>query len=774
MQPTALAAAFDASRRYRPAQIVALAGLLFLAAYAGGLIVRPSHGYLRIQSNLVYNFAPFAALCLSVIPIRKSSGRERLGWIFLAILLVTWQAGDWTFSYYNLLRGSDPPFPGFADAAYYVGYVAFIAAIPLLMFPRRLLNDRRWLFDPAVITVIAATIGWEYIMRPILADGGGSGIGAGVALGYPVFDLAILTVLMVTLYASGARYSTLALVLAGAAVFQVVSDSAYTYAQTTTGYNNAANPVELGWLGAYLLMAVCFVLPAESLERSEGQERHGLSAIGLALPYLFGAPLLALLLLSAVQGKPSLVLLSGTIAVIGLIVSRQALTLRGSFASLVRAAYFDDLTELPNRRRFEERGNRHLARDRRQRTKGALLLLGLDDMKAVNDTLGRLAGDSVLVRAGNTFQSNLDPDDGLARLEGDEFAMRLSNIEPLAAEATARALLAKLHGQPMVLSGQLVRVSASAGIAVFPDDGRTVDELLHNAGLAIHDAKAAGGNRVCVYDQKIHNQARPEARLAWKERISGALEEDRFLLYCQPIVDLKTGGVFEYEALLRMVGEDGQILEPTAFLDIAERFGLIDDIDRWVVHRAIGLLARHQHADRAFRLSVNLSGKAFGDAELLRLIRQELASARVDPALLTFEVTETAAIADLDRAQDFISSLKELGCRFALDDFGVGFSSFSQLKHLKVDYLKIDGSFVRDLPRDEVDQRLVKTMVDLAHALGHETIAEYVRDEETAQLLRTLGADYGQGYYFGRPVRGSDMFNLGRHHPPDSAQRNAA
>jgi EAL domain-containing protein (putative c-di-GMP-specific phosphodiesterase class I) len=307
----------------------------------------------------------------------------------------------------------------------------------------------------------------------------------------------------------------------------------------------------------------------------------------------------------------------------------------------------------------------------------------------------------------------------------------------------------------------------------FPDHGGTVDDLLRNAGLAIYEAKAAGGNRARVYDPESHAQALTGARLVWKERISGALEEDRFLLYCQPIVDLRTGDLFEYEALLRMVDEDGQILAPTAFLDVAERFGLIGDIDRWVVRRAIGLLADHQRAGRAIRLSVNLSGKAFDDAELLRLIRRELAAAGVDPRL-TLEVTETAAIADLDRAQEFISSLKELGCRFALDDFGVGFSSFSQLKHLPVDYLKIDGSFVRDLPRDEVDQRLVKTMVDLARALGRQTIAEFVQDEETVQLLRALGADYGQGNHLGQPVPAAEILERSRPALPEPAQRKAA
>jgi hypothetical protein len=236
-------------------------------------------------------------------------------------------------------------------------------------------------------TVIAGTIGWEYVMRPILTDSGGDSFGAAVALGYPLLDLAILTVLVVTLYAAGGRYSPLALVLTGAAAFQIVSDSAYTFVLTRTGSDNVGIPMELGWLAAYLLIAVCFSRPNAGDRRRPGAPQ--------VLPSVWrcprlGVPLLALLLHSAVQGHPSPVLLSGAIAAISLIVSRQAFTLQDSFALLVRAANSDDLTQLPNRRRFEEEAKRHVAQARRRQAKGAVLLLGLDDLKAVNDgPLGR-------------------------------------------------------------------------------------------------------------------------------------------------------------------------------------------------------------------------------------------------------------------------------------------------------------------------------------------------------------------------------------------------
>ena len=735
-------------RRYKPALLAASAALLFLTAYAAGLMVRPSEAYLRLQSNLIYNLVPLAALGLTIIPLRRSRGRERLGWLCLTAVLLTWQVGDWTFTYYDFVRAGDPPFPGFADAAYYPGYLAFIAAIPLLTFPRWRLQDRRWIIDAAVIMVVAGTIGWEFIMLPIIGENGGQAFAGAVALGYPLADLALLSTLVVTLYASGGRASTLALVLLAAGMFQIASDGAYSYVLNTTGYDNVGNPMELGWIAAYLLIAVCFLLPEEPAKVSNDVRP---SAVGLVLPYALGVPLLALLITSAVRGHPSLVLLGGAIGAVALVILRQFLTLRDNLALLVRAANFDDLTGLPNRRRFEEDMRRHLSQSRGREAQGALFLLGLDDLKAINDSVGHRAGDEVIVKVARVLDEQRTEGARLARLEGDEFVVLLPNAGPQDAETAARRLLQTLRERPIVLEGQILRTTASAGIALLGQHGATVDGLLGCADLAMYEAKAAGGNMARLYDPSSGSQALSESRLMWKHRIGDALEHDGFLLLYQPIVNLRNGAVHEYEALLRMQDGAGQLITPGTFLPIAERFGLINDIDRWVLQQAIRLLARRQRQGLPTRLAVNLSGKAFEDHDLLPFIERELAASAADPTLLTLEVTETAAIADMRHAQQFIGSLRRLGCRFALDDFGVGFSSFAHLKHLAVDYLKIDGSFIRDLPRDQVDRQLVKAIVDLARGLGRQTVAEFVQEGETVRLLREIGVDYGQGYYLGKP-----------------------
>ncbi len=223
-------------------------------------------------------------------------------------------------------------------------------------------------------------------------------------------------------------------------------------------------------------------------------------------------------------------------------------------------------------------------------------------------------------------------------------------------------------------------------------------------------------------------------------------------MHAQPIVNLKTGLPEQYELLLRIQNDDGSLALPGSFLGVAERFGLIRDIDRQVVQRAIRLLATIDERAPGARLSVNLSGRAFADDQLVPFVRRELSSAGVAPSRLVLEITETAAIRDLSQAQKFVRSLKGLGCQFALDDFGVGFASFSHLKHLPVDYVKIDGSFIRHLTRDEVDQHVVRALVEVANGLGCATVAEFVTDEETVRLLQTLGVDYGQGFYLGEPA----------------------
>ncbi len=413
---------------------------------------------------------------------------------------------------------------------------------------------------------------------------------------------------------------------------------------------------------------------------------------------------------------------------------------------------YDQLTGVLNRRRFDERLKHELARAGRTHDRGAVVSIDIDSFKAINDSAGHAAGDAVLVEVAHALEGQFDSRDAVARLGGDEFAVVLLSVDFDQARAAAEDLLAAIHGCRPVFGGKAFRVTASIGVAAFESDDATAGELLTGAELAMYAAKAAGRDRVVVYTPSDRRRARETAKMAWPERIREALDRDRFLLHMQPILDLATGERSHGELLLRMRDEHGRLISPEAFLPAAESSGLIHQIDRWVVHQAVQLLAGSEDKPMP-KLSVNLSGESVvGDPQLLQLIERELSHASVSPDRMIFEVTETAAIANMPEATVFARRVNALGASLALDDFGTGFGSFYYLKHLPVGYVKLDGEFIQNLPRNHIDAHMVTAIVGVAQGLQIKTVAESVADEETIGLLRELGVDYAQGFHVGRPA----------------------
>lgn len=412
----------------------------------------------------------------------------------------------------------------------------------------------------------------------------------------------------------------------------------------------------------------------------------------------------------------------------------------------------DALTGMYNRRRFEHELDRELAQAARYGLAGALLAIDLDHFKYVNDTLGHSVGDELITKVGRIFAGRLRNTDIIGRLGGDEFAVILPRADEREASLVANSLLAALRDEMRVANADHPRrVTASIGVALFDGTTGTGEEKLVQADIAMYDAKEGGRDRVEVYDSAQDRQERMEARLRWSDRIRDALELDRFVLHGQPILALGDDPVPRHELLIRMLGEGDDLVPPGTFLYIGERFELIQEIDRWVLRQAIAILAAEKRAGRKIHLEVNLSGKSITDPELPGFVADELSMAGIDGEGLCVEVTETAAIVNVDRAKLFARRLSELGCEFALDDFGAGFASFYYLKHMEFDYVKIDGEFIRNLRESRINQLVVQSLVGIAGGLGKRTIAEFVGDEETIDMLRNYGVDYAQGFYVAKP-----------------------
>ena len=425
------------------------------------------------------------------------------------------------------------------------------------------------------------------------------------------------------------------------------------------------------------------------------------------------------------------------------------------FRQLSYQASHDTLTGLVNRREFENRLVAAL-----EQTHGnpdethALLYVDLDQFKVVNDTFGHTAGDALLRQLTELIQSNIRSSDLLSRLGGDEFAILLERCDEQRAIEVAEAIRGSIEGYRFVWKDSFTSVRCSIGVVLVTRENADVASIMSSADVACYSAKDMGRNQVHLYRDSDASMRHEEMK--WVSRITSAVEDNRLELFFQPIIGIghiNGASRGHYELLLRMRDESGELVGPDQFLPAAERYNLMSTLDRWVIHEALSELAdRTTEGEARYTLAINLSGTSLSEDRFLEFVINELEKQRLPEGAICFEITETAAISNLSRVVHFMQALKKLGCKFSLDDFGSGLSSFTYLKNLPVDYLKIDGQFIRNVVEDNVDESMVRAIREVGHAMGIKTIAERVETREVLEKLGSLGIEFAQGYYIARPA----------------------
>ncbi len=458
---------------------------------------------------------------------------------------------------------------------------------------------------------------------------------------------------------------------------------------------------------------------------------------------------------------------------VGSVIAFRDISDRRSLEQLRWQATHDPLTELINRRHFEEVLDNEINRLKRSKEHSALLYVDLDRFKFINDTAGHHAGDNLLIEVARKLKTRRRDADVLARLGGDEFTAILRNIDPENLYHVANSFREVLANNRFSYGGKTYKINASVGVSVLSPTTQSVNEALESANQACIMAKRKGRNQTYVYLASEDEQTLEAFATGWSSQLRQALQENRFTLLYQPIVPLEHIDLNQlpeadgdlwieldsagreaslFEVLLRMIGPENELIPPDAFIASAERFDLMQEIDLWVISNAINRMIEMDRAGQRINLTINLSTHTLEDESILGMLKDLLANSEINGERIVFEVTETSAITNMEAAKKFIGELKTFGCRFALDDFGSGFSTFSYLRSLPLDFVKIDGQFIRTMTRDSVDRAMVASMIDIGHSMGMKTVAEYVENPEVIRLLRECGVDYVQGHYIARPM----------------------
>jgi len=420
---------------------------------------------------------------------------------------------------------------------------------------------------------------------------------------------------------------------------------------------------------------------------------------------------------------------------------------------LTYQATHDSLTGLINRYEFERRVENLISPDVKITNEHAICYIDLDQFKVINDSCGHTAGDELLRQLSLKLKSILRQRDTLARLGGDEFGVLVENCSLVNARRVAQSILNVVQAFRFSWEGHNFKVGASIGLVHIDQNTLNLSQLMRDADAACYLAKEKGRNRIHLFHYEDSEIAQRHDEIQWVERLEHALENERFRLYSQVIEPLKNNSDKHFEILIRMLDESGRVITPNHFLPAAERYNLITNIDQWVITQVFKLLSNNPtFLNSLSSCSINLSGPSVSNPEFRNFVISQFNKFGISGSKICFEITETAAISNFDSAMKFVTALKSIGCKFSLDDFGSGLSSFAYLKNIPVDYLKIDGMFVKDMLVEPINRAMVKSINDIGHTMGIKTVVEFVENDDIKSAAKEMGVDYAQGYGIGKPL----------------------
>ncbi|WP_319432454.1 bifunctional diguanylate cyclase/phosphodiesterase [Mycobacterium sp. RTGN5] len=757
---------------------VAIGAATVFVAYVVLILGGWSHGP---ALTVIYDFGFVAltipAIAFSALTARALSGRLRLAWVSMTIGLLGWAVGETIWMYYEIhLRQA--PFPSVAAAAYLV--MPLGACTALLLFPVDHSTQSRWrvFLDGFIVAASLFLVSWVTILHPLYLSDTSNRWGFAIALAYPLSDIVILTVAGVVLVrATGNRRLSLILLTAGLTCF-ALADSAFAYL-TAKGDYGPGSVIGIAWAAGLLLISVAAVAGRDGmLEQRSSPTLPGWASVWL--PY---TPLLLAAIVAAAQPVPQLhsrpVMVAAGLLMIA-VPARQFLAVRENrrlVATLADQALRDSLTGLANRALFKQRLDRAMQRHQLEGHPLAVVAVDLNDFKLVNDDLGHLVGDDLLVGVARRLLASARVVDTVARLGGDEFAV-LVNGDAASAERLGHSVVEAFE-EPFVLSGHELLIRPSVGLAV-AESGEadlSADELLRRAYAAMLMAKRSRVRAVQVYnpemplanevaDKQLFGAPAPQpdaggaSAIQLLGRLRQAIDRSELTLVYQPKLDLHTGDIVGVESLLRWPQPDGTGVTPETFLPLVRRHGLMGLVTQFVITRALDDALAWHRAGIDVPVAVNLFAPSMANVGLPAAIAQMVADRGLSPAALMVEITEDLFLDSTERTRSVLEQLRHNGIRIAIDDFGSGYSALSYLRDLPIDEVKLDRSFIAPILVDARAAAVVRAVVDLAHVLDLMVVVEGVEDAETAALVRELGCDIGQGFYYGPPVPPADLLRL--------------